>query len=71
MEKWIIESGLAKDVKRGIERIDFENGVLIINHTSYEYEIEEEYIKAVSSEGFKNNVLFGHNYAFLLKRAKE
>lgn len=65
IEKWIIESGLAEKSIRGIERIPFQNGILIINHTSYDYTVEENYVAAYAPDGFSDNTLCGHKYVFL------
>ncbi len=68
IEKWLIDCGMAKKVNRGIEKVPFENGDLIINHTLYEYEVEDDYIEAFAKGGFENNVLYGHHYVFLKKK---
>ena len=68
IQKWLFESGIADKETRGIEKVNFENGVLIINHTSYDYEVEDKYVEAVASTGFNDNILCGHNYVFLLKK---
>ncbi len=68
IEKWLTESGLARCSIRGIERIPFENGILLINHTSYDYNVEEGYIKAFAPDGFYDNTLYGHKYVFLKQR---
>ena len=67
VEKWLTECGIAKEVNRGIERVAFENGVLVINHTLYDYEINEDYTAAVAPSGFEDNILYGHHYVFLKK----
>jgi len=69
VEKWVIEElGLAEKSVRGIERIEFENGLLVINHTPYDYEIDTNYVKAYAAEGFNNGVLGPHKYVFLSKK---
>lgn len=68
IEKWLIEDlGLAKGRERGIEKVPFENGLLIINHTSYDYEVTEQYIEACSSGDF-SGILPGHHYVFLIQK---
>jgi hypothetical protein len=68
IEKWLIESGLAKKSIRGIERIPFQNGILIINHTPYDYTVEEKYITAYAPDGFYDDTLCGHKYVFLKEK---
>lgn len=67
IEKWLIESKVAEECIRGIERVEFENGILIINHTSYDYEVTVNYSKAFAPDGFFENILSGHKYVFLKK----
>ncbi len=68
IEKWLIESGMAEKSIRGIERISFQNGILIINHTSYDFTVEEKYIAAYAPDGFYGNTLCGHKYVFLKQK---
>lgn len=68
IEKWLIESGLAQKSVRGIERIPFQNGILIINHTPYDYTVEEKYITAYAPDGFYDDTLCGHKYVFLKQK---
>ncbi len=68
IEKWLIESGMAEKSVRGIERIPFQNGILIINHTPYDFTVEEDYITAYAPDGFSDNTLCGHKYVFLKQR---
>lgn len=68
IEKWLIEAGLSTGSIRGIERIPFQNGILIINHTPYDYTVEEKYISAYAPDGFFSDTLCGHKYVFLKQR---
>ena len=66
VEKWFTEDlKLSDGVERNIERIPFENGMLIINHTPYEYEVNTAFKKAYASGGFSDGVLYGHQFVFL------
>lgn len=68
IEKWLFDEGVATGLNRGIEKVAFENGTLIINHTVYEYSVDEDYKEALTPGGFDNGVLYGHNYVFLVKK---
>ena len=59
---------MAENSVRGIERIPFQNGILIINHTSYDFTVEEKYITAYAPDGFYDNTLCGHKYVFLKQK---
>ena len=65
VEKWVKELGLSDNCHRGIERIPFDNGTLIINHTSYDYLVEpnREFISTFAS--FDGRLLPGHHSVFL------
>lgn len=63
--KWLIDAGLAESSIRGVERIPFENGMLIINHTVYDYIVKEKYTESYAPDGFSDNILCGHKYVFL------
>ena len=68
LEAWLKEEGLAGEPCRGIERVPFENGVLLINHTAYEIEVTEPFETAVAAGGFYDGMLMGHHYVFLKTR---
>ncbi|MCQ2448565.1 MAG: beta-galactosidase [Clostridia bacterium] len=65
IEQWLTDAGIADERLRGIERIRFENGTLVINHTPYDYKIEQPYSSALAPDGFCDSVLYGHKYVFL------
>lgn len=67
MEAWIRELGLGTGCQRGVERIPFENGLLVVNHTSYDY-ILPEHSKGISTfSAFDGRVLPGHHSVFLFR----
>lgn len=66
VEAWAAELGLSNDRHRGVERIPFENGVLYINHTPYEFTSAEPYKQALAI-GPYDGVLYGHRAVFLVK----
>lgn len=65
IEKWLFELGKCKKRERGIEKIPFETGILIINHTSYDYEVDYNYTDCIPFGNFQNNILGGHEFVFL------
>lgn len=64
VEAWVTELGLSDGCHRGVERVSFENGVLYINHTPYDYTPEEPYGKSYGIGSF-DGVLHGHKSVFL------
>lgn len=56
---------------RNIEKIVFENGVLVINHSSYPYKLQiNESPEILSNTVIANNILSGHNSVFILNKNK-
>lgn len=70
VEKLLIDSGEARSRSRGIERIDFENGELVINHTPYTFCVRAGSAALSTFEGFDGIHLPGHHAAFLPSEAK-
>lgn len=66
MEAWVTDLGLSDGVQRGVERVRFENGVLYINHTPYDFTPEDPYTKAYGTGRF-DGTLYGHKSVFLRK----
>ncbi len=66
VEAWVTELGLSGGVRRGIERVPFENGVLYINHTPYDFTPEEPFSRALGTAPFAGT-LYGHKAVFLRK----
>lgn len=65
VDKLLSESGLSKGRRRGVEKIPFENGELIINHTPYTVEVEREKKLLSSFEGFNGKHLPGRHAVFV------
>lgn len=64
IEAWVTELGLSDGVRRGLERVPFENGMLYINHTPYDIPLDVPYGKAYAIGPFAG-VLYGHKAVFL------
>jgi hypothetical protein len=67
VEYMLKEKGLCKERIRGIERVPFENGTLVINHTPYPYEVAET-CQAVTTIGLIDNTLLPPHSAVFLKQ---
>lgn len=65
MEMWIREIGMDSYQRRGVERIPFENGLLLINHTSYDCYLPVSTQGISTFAGFDGRVLPGHHSVFL------
>ncbi|HZK34163.1 MAG TPA: alpha-amylase family protein [Bacillota bacterium] len=66
IEKLLMDLGLSEKKDRGIERVDFEKGMLIINHTSYDHSFEKALEDGVSTfEGFNGRLLPGHHSVYV------
>ena len=67
LEKWTAELGLADSKNREIERVAFENGMVIINHTSYDYVVKMPFSASRCTGSFDGRLLHGHQALFLKK----
>lgn len=67
VERALAEAGIADRRRRGIETIQFERGMLVINHTPYTVLVEAPSGRWLSTfEGFDGSHLPGRHAAFLL-----
>jgi hypothetical protein len=64
-DKILADLMVSKGRHRGIERVAFANGKLIVNHTPYSFQIEQPAAHCLSTfEGFDGRNLPGHHAAF-------
>lgn len=67
LDKLLSESGLSQGRRRGVEKIPFENGELVINHTPYTVEVEQGKKFVSSFEGFNGTHLPGRHAVFVVR----
>lgn len=67
IEEWVFEMGLSTQIHRGVETVEFEKGMLIINHTSYDYVFSKPMDGFSTCAYFDTKRLPGHQALFCLK----
>jgi hypothetical protein len=65
VEFMLREEGLAKESIRGIERVMFENGILVINHTPYPYDLAKTGRNIATTGLIDNSLLPSHSAVFM------
>lgn len=69
IEDIIGEMGISANTERGIEKIGFENGTLIINHNAYDYSLNKKVSKFISTcDYFDGENLPAHHAVFICKK---
>lgn len=65
LEAWCAEWGLGQACVRGVERVPFEHGWLVINHSSYDCELPAGTEGLSTFAGFDGRFLPGHHSVFI------
>jgi hypothetical protein len=65
LESWCAEWGLGQACVRGVERVPFEHGWLVINHSSYDCELPAGTEGLSTFAGFDGRFLPGHHSVFI------
>jgi hypothetical protein len=65
VDKWLVEAGLSRGRRRGVENILFANGRLLVNHTPYTVRVEKTKEACSTFEGFDGVHLPGRHAVFL------